>query len=376
MHQSLPGGRYGRRPQSARKIVPRSEYSEQEIRRPRAHTTGRSIHRNKESNRSLDNSTPMDDGLLVDDEFYAESPREAYHSQPHGSSHQMPLADKHLHRTSKERHNQNYMYRDGMDDDFGGDGTVGYDEDEYFDDGIASTSSRGPDSSYDYVIRNLHDEIRWIDENAIQARIESERRLMKLVESLAGRVASLESEKRQLQVKYHEAQAAFGPELDRRLRALENIADDVQRETPRLTALLDSTQHAIVQIGETMQEQSLTIQEVPSDYESYVGSPVEMKRLEQYVSQKALAMQEKYTTHLRRAMQEMDVGRKIDHTRLDNQLRDALARLDLLEQRITDDHQQSVQLLEALLQEKKHNTTNTAAPAPRRTRSKSRGAHR
>ncbi|GBG28157.1 Hypothetical Protein FCC1311_043802 [Hondaea fermentalgiana] len=261
-----------------------------------------------------------------------------------------------------------------LDDD-----ALAYDNPE----GTRETSSLGRESELRRALRSLHDELQWVDENAIQARIESERRLMNLVEALAGRVASLESEKRDLQTKYHEAQAALQPDVEQRLYALEDAAASIQNETPRLADTLDIVQQEIVQVRisleearakqDTFQEKKQHLHQDQHQHQHQqryergehmdVLAPTgaEMEVFERLAKERAEMVREECSADLRRAMHELDVGRKIDNASLDNRLRDALARLDLLEQRITDDHEQSVQMLELLLQEKRPRGAASAA---------------
>jgi len=181
------------------------------------------------------------------------------------------------------------------------------------------------------ILQELHDELRWVDENAIRARVESEKRLTRLVEGLASRIASLEMDRKQFQVKFQRAQAMISPDLERRLHALELLADDISQEMPNLI----ESQSEMAEIGRAIEKGN-----------NEMHNP---ETLERIVVKKAAELENKAAESLRKSMHSVDVGRKIDNTRLENKLRDALARVDLLEQRVTEDHTQTVKMLEGLL---------------------------
>uniref|UniRef100_A0A7S2WHU3 Uncharacterized protein n=1 Tax=Mucochytrium quahogii TaxID=96639 RepID=A0A7S2WHU3_9STRA len=208
------------------------------------------------------------------------------------------------------------------------------------------------------VVDELSEELKWIDEHAIKARIESEKRLMKLLESLAARVAMLEIEcernRKHSGGTEKPTSGEISPELEKRLSYLEGLAKDLEKQGSLVQKLADRVQESVGEITETMQSQHRALENVQgSGFPSPKLSPDQLEFVKKIVSNGTGALEKDMKRRVKKGIESLETGRKIENARLENQLSDALARVEILESRVTDDHEQTIQILEMLLQDQK-----------------------
>jgi len=177
-----------------------------------------------------------------------------------------------------------------------------------------------------------HDQIqiKQLRIDIVNERTLSEQRLAKLMDSLGDRLAMIE------------AASDIHPDVEtvlmRRLSALEKLTDTVGSQNEIAKTLADTVQKSIQEIAAKMEKQVISF---PRKKITELNGKIDLKV-------------EEIRTDLKKRIKQdtnsFNNGKKTDLNRLESLLNDISARVNLLETRVADDQEQSIQMLEMLLQ--------------------------